>query len=52
MYNKVMHQGKMLPEWQKIFKNTYSLGELYQMAKDGADFNRMIQYDGNLTFES
>lgn len=53
MYDQVMHQGKMLTEWQKLFKNQYSLGELYRMAKEGADFFRMYEYEvGNITFES
>lgn len=31
MYDKVKHNGKSLLEWQKIFNNVFTLGELYQM---------------------
>lgn len=52
MYDKVLHQGKMLPEWQEIFNNEYSLGELYRMAKDGTDFFRLqAEHAGSVTFE-
>lgn len=31
MYSNIKHLGVTLVEWQKLFKNQYSLGELYQM---------------------
>ena len=31
MYDKVKHAGILLTDWLEIFKNQYSLGELYQM---------------------
>lgn len=53
MYKNYMHQWKTLAEWQKDFKNEFSLGELYRMAKEGADFQRMLLHEsGHLTFES
>lgn len=41
MYDHVMHQGKLLTEWAQLFKNQFSLGELYRMAKSGQDFYRL-----------
>ena len=42
MYKDVIHQGKMLSEWQKELKGQYSLGELYRMASDGYDFFKLV----------
>lgn len=38
MYDNKKYMGKTLVEWQKLMHNRYSLGELYQMAKDKQDF--------------
>lgn len=43
MYSQVMHQWKMLPEWQKELKNQYTLGELYRMSTEGCDFFKLVQ---------
>lgn len=31
MYSNIKHLGITLAEWQKLFKNQFTLGELYQM---------------------
>lgn len=31
MYGKIKHAGISLDEWQKLFSNQFTLGELYQM---------------------
>ena len=31
MYSNIKHLGVTLAEWQAVFGNQYSLGELYQM---------------------
>ena len=43
MYKDVIHQGKMLSEWQKELKGQYSLGELYRMASESCDFFKLVQ---------
>jgi len=42
MYDNILHQGKTLTEWADLLKNTYSLGELYAMAKEGKDFASLL----------
>ena len=39
MYENYKHQGHKLSEWAVAFHNLFTLGELYQMAKDGMNFN-------------
>lgn len=31
MYSKIKHAGILLSDWQKLFANQFTLGELYQM---------------------
>ena len=31
MYDKIKHAGILLSDWQKLFANQFTLGELYQM---------------------
>ena len=31
MYDKIKHAGILLSDWQKLFSNQFTLGELYQM---------------------
>lgn len=41
MYTNVKYNGLTLPQWAEVLHNTYSLGELYQMAMDGVNFNKL-----------
>ena len=39
MYENYKHQGHKLSKWVEAFHNLFTLGELYQKAKDGMNFN-------------
>lgn len=41
MYTNVKYNSLTLPQWAEVFHNTYSLGELYRMAMDGVNFNKL-----------
>ena len=42
MYDKVKYMGKTLMWWKdNVFRSVFNLGELYQMMKDGIDFNKL-----------
>lgn len=41
VYSNVMYKGKLLKDWQKACKNRYSLGELYRMAQDAVDLEKV-----------
>jgi len=42
MYDSYLYHGKTLAEWQKELGAEYSLGELYRLAKDGADLQKLV----------
>ena len=42
MYENYKHQGRKLSEWAKALNHVFSLGELYQMAKKGKDFTKLL----------
>ena len=42
MYENYIHQGYKLSYWVKAFHYMFSLGELYQLAKSGKDFNKFL----------
>ena len=42
MYDNVKYLGYTLKQWRdEVFNGTYSLGELYQMVKDGIDISKI-----------
>ena len=42
MYENVKYLGHTLKQWRdEVFNGTYSLGELYQMVKDGIDISKI-----------
>ena len=42
MYENVKYLGHTLKRWRdEVFNGTYSLGELYQMMKDGIDISKI-----------
>ena len=43
MYDKVTYMGKKLIEWAELMANEYSLGELYQMMANKADFAALVK---------
>ena len=43
VYGNVSYEGKLLKNWQKELHFQYSLGELYRMASDGEDFNKILR---------
>lgn len=42
VYGNVLYKGKLLKDWQKSCNYQYTLGELYRMASEGADFDKML----------
>lgn len=51
MYEDVKYMGKPLTEWQALFNNAFTLGELYQMALRKEDFTT-ISRQSEQTHES
>ena len=43
MYKNIVYMGKTLEEWQQVFFNEYTLGELYRMMQDGVNFRDMCK---------
>lgn len=43
VYGNVSYKGKLLKNWQKALHFQYSLGELYRMASDGEDFDKILR---------
>ena len=41
MYDKVFYLGKTLSEWAKAFGYQFTMGELYRMTIEGANFMKM-----------
>ena len=42
MYENVKYFGHTLKQWRdEVFNGTYSIGELYQMVKDGVDISKI-----------
>ena len=42
MYENVKYLGHTLKQWRdEVFNGAYSLGELYQMVKDGIDISKI-----------
>ena len=42
MYDNVKYLGRTLKQWRdEVFNGAYSLGELYQMVKDGIDISKV-----------
>lgn len=42
MYDKVKYLGIALKRWRDdVFKNMFSLGELYRMVQDGIDLSKL-----------
>lgn len=42
MYENVKYLGHTLKQWRdEAFNGTYSIGELYQMVKDGVDISKI-----------
>ena len=42
MYDNVKYLGHTLKQWRDdVFNGTYSIGELYQMVKDGVDISKI-----------
>ena len=42
MYENVKYLGYTLKQWRdEVFNGAYSLGELYQMVKDGIDISKI-----------
>lgn len=42
MYENVKYLGHTLKQWRdEVFNGTYSIGELYQMVKDGVDISKI-----------
>jgi len=48
MYEDYYYQGKSLPQWRDELKGSYSLGELYRMAKDGCDLSMFVLRENGL----
>ena len=44
MYEEYKYQGHTLSEWAKTLNHTFSLGELYQMAKSDRDFTKLLEH--------
>ena len=41
MYDKIFYLGMTLKDWAKVFNYEFSLGELYMMMIEGANFLKM-----------
>lgn len=49
MYDNVKHLGMPLKWWRdEVFHGMFNLGELYQMMKDGVDFNAIALCPSNI----
>ena len=44
MYDNIHYLGMTLKEWREVFHNTFTLGELYRMMQEGANFKKMATF--------